>query len=90
MSLFDSIVNYLKGAKTIEAPAGICPNCWGTQEYDGQLIEAVKLVKIDLNNVNEKKGWIQEYAVKHFEGIKLEHTDDPASCPVCKLTYQGK
>jgi hypothetical protein len=33
----------------------------------------VEKEKIDLNNINERKGWIQAYATEHLEGIKLQN-----------------
>ena len=65
-----------------------CPNCWGYQEYEGKFLSTLQKENIDLNNLKEKKGWIQEYAIKHFEGIKLEETGDLFECPNCKLTYK--
>ena len=88
MNLFESIAEFISGSKdNIEAPEGFCPSCWGYQEYGGKLLEAVKEERIDTNNLNEKKGWIQEYAITHFEGIKLRETNNKFECPTCKLTY---
>ena len=87
MNLFNSVTAFLKGEKkTIEAPEGVCPNCWGRQEYQGKMLEAVRHEHIDLNNVNEKKGWIQAYATQNFEGITAD--GQPKECPSCKLTYE--
>ena len=89
MSITDIFKNYLsKAAKSTEAPEGFCPNCWGRQEYEGKFLEALHQEKIDLNNVEQKVGWIQAYAAEHFEGIKLLETDDLVECPSCKLTYR--
>ena len=89
MSTADVFINFLKGKKVFrDAPEGYCPNCWGRQEYGGKFLKALHAEKIDLNNANDKKGWIQAYALKHFEGIKLRETDDLLECPSCKLTYR--
>jgi len=89
MSLFDSIFDYLKKRKHDKSvPKGYCPNCWGYQEYEGKFLNTLQKENIDLNNLKEKKGWIQEYAIKHFEGIKLKETDDLFECPNCKLAYR--
>jgi len=44
--------------------------------------------KIDINVINEKKGWIQDYADKHLAAIQLHTTDEGVVCHKCKLTYK--
>lgn len=86
MNIFESLKKFLSGeSKNVEAPSDVCPNCWGKQQYNGRFLEAVEEQRVDLNNVNEKKGWIQEYAVRHFEGIKVKETSDYFECPSCKV-----
>ncbi|MCB9202027.1 MAG: hypothetical protein H6604_03125 [Flavobacteriales bacterium] len=66
-----------------------CPNCWGRQEYEGHFYDASKKDKIDLNNISQKRGWIQAYVVKYFEGMKKKvavSADD--ECPSCSLSYR--
>lgn len=79
---------FSKKETSIEAPEEYCPNCWGKQEYGGQFYEALVNENIDLNNVEEKKGWIQAYAARHLEGIKLKTTGQVNTCPSCKLSYK--
>ncbi len=62
---------------------GYCPNCWGTQEYQEQIIEAAEQEKIDLNNISLRKGWIQAHAARFFEGIKLGKKEYEGGCPIC-------
>lgn len=91
MTLFESIVNMISGKKEDQHqhPDGYCPNCWGSQQYAGKFLEKTIEERIDTNNLNEKKGWIQEYAVTHFEGIKMqETTKDKFDCPACKLSIK--
>ena len=89
MNIFESVRNYFINAKNnISTPEEYCPNCWGKQEYEGRFLEIIQQEKIDLNNVDAKKGWIQGHAVKYFEGIKLKKTNDVFQCPTCKLTYK--
>ena len=84
MKLLDYIVVKLSGAKTKEAPQGLCPNCWGRQEYSGKFYEAIHVEQITLDNVEEKKGWIQGYAKTHFEGIELHD----GTCKICNTEYK--
>ena len=87
MNLYESVVKFLSNKSTeIEAPEGMCPNCWGKQEYAGRFKEVLEIEHINTNNVLEKKGWIQAHAVKHFEGIKTT----ARGCPSCTIDYQAK
>jgi len=91
MSLFKSIVQFLTKKEAQQtAPEGVCPNCWGRQEYEGQFFEAMKNEGVDVNNVSEKKGWVQDYADKHLAGIQLHQEGDGFVCAKCKVTYRSK
>ena len=90
-SVFESIRSWLrKDQEQNDVPEGFCPNCWGRQEYGGQLYEALKNEGVDVNSVSEKKGWIQDYAEKHLVGIQLKVKDDALICGTCKVTYRRK
>jgi len=43
--------------KQTDAPEGVCPNCWGREEYEGKFFEAV-------NKHGKDLGWVQEYVVR--------------------------
>ncbi len=89
MSIGKSIFEYLKNGKREDlAPKGICPNCWGNQEYGGQFYEAIKNHGLDVNSKDPEIGWIQDYAEKHLSGIKLEDHGDEYVCTSCKITYR--
>ena len=90
MSLFQSIINFLtKKEEKQQAPEGFCPNCWGRQEYEGQFFEAMKNEGINVNNVSEKVGWVQDYADKHLAGIHLQPEGEGLVCSKCKVTYRA-
>lgn len=93
MSPIDSIIQFIKGGAKKEAtPEGICPNCWGRQEYNGQFYLAIQHEQIDLNNVDEKRGWIQGFVSQNIEGIALHkhpETQDMV-CSKCKIHYQKR
>jgi len=89
MTLLEVVTKALrKNQAQIDVPDGYCPNCWGKQEYGGQFFEAIKNENVDINAVNEKKGWILDYAEKHLFSIRLQPKDDMLVCQVCKLTYR--
>jgi len=87
-------MNFLKklfGKKAdagVIAPKGVCPNCWGRQEYQGQVFEAIKKENSDVNALDDKKGWIRAYAMENFPKIWLVEKDGLAHCPTCQMDYR--
>ena len=47
------------------------PNCWGRQAYANNYREPRFRENIDLNNITQKKGWIQAHVARYFEGIQF-------------------
>ncbi len=93
MKITERILTFLKKkekgeVKKNEAPEGICPNCWGKQEYGGQFYEAIKNYDIDINSNDPKKGWIEQYAEKSLLGIELKQEGAGYVCKTCKVTYK--
>lgn len=70
-----------------EAPEGVCPNCWGDQEYGNVIREKYKDAQIDVNNRESKHAFIQDFIVTHLNGIKLKSTVHGIECPTCKIKY---
>jgi len=89
MNVFQSISNYLKKKEqgVNETLEGFCPNCWGRQEYEGQFFDALENENVDANNINDKKGWILDYAEKNLSGIQLKHENEQLICSKCKISY---
>lgn len=88
MTLYNTLKSFLVNSdKPAETPEGVCPNCWGRQEYQGKFFEAVKREGIDTQNLAEKKGWIQAYAEQHLSGIKLSQKEQTITCVSCGLKY---
>jgi hypothetical protein len=71
-----------------DTPDGLCPNCWGREEYGGQFYDAVKNRGLDANHKDEDVGWVQDYANKHLTGIRLKRKGDQLVCSKCKVTYR--
>lgn len=91
MNLVANILSFFKKNKSFnpdESPKGLCPNCWGRQEYGGKFYEAIKNYDADINTDNPYKGWVQEYADKHLTGIYLHAVKDRFECPNCKIYYK--
>jgi len=70
-----------------QVPEGMCPNCWGKQEYDGQIRELYKDKQIDVNNHEENYAFIQKFVVKHVDGIRLKKGKNSLDCPTCKTKF---
>lgn len=88
MTIIQKIKDFLfQKTNTIETPEKYCPNCWGRQEYHGGFLKVIKNEIIDLNNIDQKKGWIDAYFVRHFEGIKLKKVESKLVCGVCDVSY---
>ena len=68
---------------------GVCPNCWGKQEYEGKYKEYVKdSTKSALSgDPAAQKSFIQEFVEKHISGIRLKSQGDKSTCPICSRTY---
>lgn len=89
MDIVDIITHYLRANEDEKkVPTGYCPNCWGRQEYEGEFFDALKNEQVDLKNAKEKRGWINAYAAKYLNGIRLIETEDGMQCPGCKLKYK--
>ncbi|MBX2797948.1 MAG: hypothetical protein KTR31_09775 [Myxococcales bacterium] len=70
-----------------EVPDGLCPNCWGHDEYDGQIRQRMKDRQINVNNGQERYAFIRDFAVTHVDGIRLRNHDSRNHCPTCKANY---
>ena len=72
------------------APEGLCPNCWGSQEYGGQIRELYKDRQIDVNNHEAHYAFIQDFVVTHLDGIRLKKGISSLECPTCHAQYPAK
>ena len=68
--------------------AGLCPNCWGEQEYDNQFRDLVKDKQIDINNKNSRHAFIQDFVVNQVDGIHLKKGDQSVVCERCNTVFQ--
>jgi hypothetical protein len=72
-----------------EAPEGLCPNCWGDQEYGNVIREKYKDIQIEVNNNASKHAFIQDFVVTHLKGIQLKSSVHGLTCPTCKVSYNN-
>ena len=69
----------------LENPDGICPNCWGKQEYDNVIRELYQDHQIDVNNGQTNHNFIKKVVVNKIEGIRLKKGNNGLVCNSCKL-----
>lgn len=85
--LIDNVKNYfrakLEGKKTTTAPEGVCPNCWGKQEWDGEFYEKIKAKNIT-PEMSTYNSFINE-VVQKLDKITLK--EDTYTCTTCNLKY---
>ena len=93
MDLVKAILSFLSKKDkpdAAKAPEGLCPNCWGREEYGGHFYTRVQQENLDINSMESNVGWVQAYANKHLEGIALKRKGDgePLVCENCQTSYQ--
>ncbi len=73
-----------------KAPEGVCPNCWGEQEYDNVIRDMYIDKQIDVNNHDSNYAFIQDFVVNRINGIKLVKGNNSSECPTCRTVYPKK
>lgn len=87
MNILESVTKYFtnktNNTATTEAPEGICPNCWGKQEWEGEFYK-----KIKANNITQESNIYSNFisdVVKKLDKITLK--EDSYTCETCKVSY---
>ena len=87
MNLVESLKRFFKAKAankdTVVAPEGICPNCWGRQEWEGEFYKHIKARNITPES-NTYDNFINEVATK-LDKITLN--EDTYECTTCKVKY---
>lgn len=65
-----------------KTPEGLCPVCWGYEEYDHKIREVFKDKQIDVNNHKDSYMLMQKFVKEHVDGIKLKEKEIH-TCPKC-------
>ena len=81
INFFKKPANETKG----KTPEGMCPNCWGSQEFDGIIREMYEDKQIDVNNHKANHAFIQDFVVNRINGIQLKKGNNSLECPTCKI-----
>lgn len=84
--MIDALLDYFSKTdeeKETTVPEGICPNCWGKQEY-GRVIRKMYVDKqIDVNNHESHHAFIKDFVVSKIDGIKLRKGKRGFECSTC-------
>ncbi|MDX2443130.1 MAG: hypothetical protein QNK30_04965 [Bacteroidales bacterium] len=67
-----------------KAPEGVCPNCWGEQEYDNKIRAMYVDKQIDVSNYKANYAFIQDFVINQIDGITLVKSKNRLECPNCK------
>jgi predicted RNA-binding Zn-ribbon protein involved in translation (DUF1610 family) len=70
-----------------KTPEELCPNCWGSQEYDHQIREMYIDKQIDVNNHKANYAFIQDFVVTNLDGIHLKKGNNSFECPTCRVKH---
>ena len=88
MTITESISRYFKAKENKEpvgkAPEGVCPNCWGRQEWEGNYYKLIKARNITPES-NTYTNFIHEIASK-LDKITLQ--EDSYECTTCKMKFK--
>ncbi len=88
--MIEKLISFFKKPQTETkdiVPEGICPNCWGEQEYDNKIRTLYKDQQIDVNNHSSNYAFVQQFMVTHLNGIRLKKGNNGLECPTCKIRY---
>tara|TARA_B100000795_G_C22803943_1_gene443637 strand:- start:1892 stop:2164 length:273 start_codon:yes stop_codon:yes gene_type:complete len=89
MSIIQNIKNYFTakaaGETREKAPVGICPNCWGKQEWEGDFYKLNRGNKLVGNN-QTYNNFIQKIVENNISGITINQ--DNYECETCKISFK--
>lgn len=91
MDMVDNILDHLKTNRETDAkavPEGLCPVCWGYQQYDGKIRQLFQDKQVDVNNHHESYTLIQQFVKQHLDSITLRK-GEVHSCPSCSTQEHG-
>lgn len=94
MGFISNLFGQKKNSQTLTnneiASAGVCPNCWGRQDYDGQFVQFVEdKTKSNINHDKQhQKAFVQQFIEDNVTGIRLKKDGNQQYCPVCKSKYK--
>lgn len=92
MDFFDHIEDHFKKPKEVtenRAPEGVCPLCWGYQEYDHKIRKLYEDKQIDVINHKKKYTYVRKFVKEYIDGIRLVEGEVEV-CPTCGFQQDKK
>jgi len=90
VNLLDSLKSYFRkkqrNEKTENAPEGVCPNCWGSQKWDGEYYKFLKGQNANPSN-DIYDNFVKEVARKLN---KIQVSKDNYICETCQVNYKNE
>jgi hypothetical protein len=88
MSILENIKDYFSakssGKEIKKAPKGICPNCWGKEEWDGEFYKLKKGNRL-VGNDQTYNNFINKIVESSISGIVINK--DSYQYETCKTSY---
>lgn len=85
MDIIDKLISFFQKPKEDtknDTPEGLCPVCWGHQQFDGKIRVLLEDKQIDINNHKIARPFFEEIITKHVDGVKLKEAVT-IPCPDC-------
>lgn len=85
MEMIDKLISFFQKPEEEtknSTPEGLCPVCWGYQQYDCKIRILMKDRQVDINNHKIVRPFFKEVIAKHVDGIKLKEAQT-IPCPDC-------
>ena len=67
----------------LKTPNGVCPNCWGRQEWQGKAYEKMEEAGINPANKDQYSSFIKEFVKKYLQPISLKPKGNGYVCTSC-------
>jgi hypothetical protein len=74
-----------EGNTSKKAPVGICPNCWGKQEWESEFYKLNKGNKL-IGNDQTYNNFINKIVENNITGISINQ--DSYECETCERSYK--
>ena len=89
MDFYVELTDFFKKPKEeteCTTPKGVCPECWGYQEYDHKIRKLFEDKQIDVGNHEGRLTFMRKFVRDHIDGIHLKKGAVEV-CPTCGKGY---
>ena len=88
MNILENIKTYFNaksdGNVSLKTPEGVCPNCWGKQEWDGKFYK-----KIKANNITPEHDTYNNFIHEVSQKLgRISLKEDSYKCENCQMNYE--